>query len=68
MEEVQDFSSEPGPALTGRRKQGAKDARKKLKAGSFGACLQLHTRCSPQKSSSATTTRRVQRLWASARS
>ena len=33
---VQDFSREPGPALTGRRKKGAKDAQKKLKAGSFG--------------------------------
>ena len=41
-EKVQDFSREPGPALTGRRKKRAKDAQKKLKAGSFGmpvACL-----------------------------
>ena len=43
-EDVQDFSAEPGPALTGRRKQGAKEARKKLKAGTFGRLL-LHNHC-----------------------
>ena len=39
-EHVQNFGSGPRQALTGRRKQVAKDAQKKLKAGSFGAPTQ----------------------------